>query len=123
METSNLGNIYTIDFFINKFEVIPEEMWCVDELQNERGQRCAIGHCEAQSLVDYTESNTLIRLSKYRIASVNNGIERDYQQPTPKQRVLAFLYNIKADQAVKEAKKIIGEIVKKDLDIRIYYKN
>lgn len=37
--------MYTIQYFIDKFEAIPEEKWCTHTQQNDKGQRCAFGHC------------------------------------------------------------------------------
>ena len=32
-------------YFINKFEAIPEEKWCTYSVDNRMGQKCANGHC------------------------------------------------------------------------------
>lgn len=36
---------YDVDYFINKFEAIPEEMWCVGLWVDSEGRKCALGHC------------------------------------------------------------------------------
>lgn len=54
---------YTPQYFIDKFEAIPEENWC--------------------------------------ISSVNDGLDERYQQPTPKQRILAALRDIQKEQEAK----------------------
>jgi len=110
METTR----YTIDYFINKFSAIPEELWCTGDFQD-GNKFCAQGHCglkiETRELVWHSpiivkgplaEVSALWHLFKNRIymcpGTVNNGWEYTYQQPTPKQRILAALYDIKAKQ-------------------------
>lgn len=98
---------YDIDHYINKFEAIPEEQWC-SWFQKMDGQRCALGHCISPvnlgrwhanhaTLVE-PEAQALYSLSHGMIAMVNNGEDPAYQQPTEKQRVLAFLHDLKSAQ-------------------------
>lgn len=111
--------MYTVDYFINKFEAIPENKWN-DFIQYDvqSDTRCAFGHCGIEKhylkygnpVVDGTETKEgqglidLFRNSGYHTASgnwvtdVNNGRSDTYQQPTPKQRILAALYDIKKMQ-------------------------
>lgn len=111
---------YDVDFFIKKFEAIPEDMWAISSRFRE-GKRCAYGWCypsgyEAyESMVggcrtsDEEKSLTaLIRIlnPEWGAATINNGIAKEYPQPTPKQRILAALYDIKKmQQPVPEPKK------------------
>lgn len=89
---------YTVNYFIRKFEAIPEEMWCVGAYTY--GDRhCAYGHCgidksfdEADALFWMFTSNLNAQSSPI---SVNDGKCPAYKQPTPKQRILAALYDIK----------------------------
>jgi hypothetical protein len=102
---SRASEKFTVDYFINKFEAIPEEKWCIGEFINQKDQCCALGHCgrrldrlnglEDSALVDLI----LIRISTlrplYGIVSINDGDDPNYPQATPKQRVLAALRDIK----------------------------
>jgi hypothetical protein len=114
--------IYDVNHFIKKFKSIPEEKWITDKLQDGEGRCCAQGHCgvgrhDLSNLrsIPGTEAYALVELfgvidDGYRIAFINNGDDPNYQQPTPKQRVLAALYDLKRqEQLVTEAQEIINE--------------
>lgn len=125
-------NIYTVDFYINKYEATPEKKWCVGQFIKNNGvfkqnQYCAQGLCLPKETLkimwlmnkgrgsfninedrllgqEYISLITLFGGSKekesWRIASttvgvINNGGDPRYQQPTPKQRILAALRDIK----------------------------
>lgn len=34
---------YNVEYFIAKFEAIPEDKWCVNTQEDEKGRRCAAG--------------------------------------------------------------------------------
>jgi hypothetical protein len=63
---------YTVDYFIEKFENVPEDAWgtgCCDDFE---GHKCALGLCGLDSLVDddkmdnYPEAKALcVLFSKY----------------------------------------------------------
>lgn len=114
---------YTIDYFLDKFSKIPEELWCIKALQNfSEGfeQRCFIGWCypagvdvEKQSEQGiYCEENMasarLFTKLKSLRSEINNGEDPKYQQPTPRQRILAALRDIKALQDVET--KVVPEV-------------
>jgi hypothetical protein len=91
--------IYDVDYFIRKFSAIPEENWLINEYA--RGTSyCAFGHCGMR------DNNSIDRIPEAKVlagilpdaAIINDGEKRGYQQPTPKQRVLAALYDIKKAQ-------------------------
>ncbi len=104
---------YNVDYFIAKFESIPEEKWCVDRVTNKEGQHCAFGHCSADKGANCIEGEKLYRLTtpEFLVADVNDGRDKKYQQPTPKQRILAALYDIK----FKEVNRLISNIKEKEL--------
>lgn len=84
---------YTRDYFIAKFEAIPEEKWCKYLLDDTRGRHCALGHCGwgwDSRHADRAEGAALIEILVLP-AEINNGSDPRYQQPTPKQRILAAL--------------------------------
>ena len=93
---------YTVDYFIKKFEAIPEDKWttrtyCLYD------KRCAMGHCGVSTYKnDGKEADALRRIVVIHfgttVSLINDGDIPAYQQPTPKQRILAALYDIKKMQ-------------------------
>lgn len=121
---------YTVDYFLKKFEEIPEENMIRWEQTDEEGRHCAYGWCMLPEKINLTvagegdghtteEGKSLTKLfnqlkncthmhwgtigRKLSPALVNNGVILEYRQKTPKKRVLAALQDIKRIQA-KEAK-------------------
>ena len=101
---------YDVEFFIKYFEAIQEYKWCKNIIMNEKGQKCAIGHClykpnakPVYYVIELKNSplnifgedmiKALIDILP-SIAEINDGNSKNYQQPTPKQRVLAALYDL-----------------------------
>lgn len=110
---------YNVDYYIKKFEAISEDLWCVWTQFDDQGRSCAFGHCNGRrAYIDDPEYKGLqdlsLRISHHLlltgqqqahvIADINNGEIKEYQQATPKQRVLAVLYDLKKleQPAVKE---------------------
>jgi hypothetical protein len=118
--------MYTVDFFIDKFSKIPEHLWLIGDQGHFGGPACAFGHCRIRPSDKYGsdteegvalqklffDSGLRIKDSGYGInvniapngsiqaaAWINNGFIKEYQQPTPKQRILAALYDIKRLQS------------------------
>lgn len=78
-------------------ETTPEEAWQADTVRSGDGTRnCFFGHLHAWGGGD-TRGSALwdafeeLWSTTYRIYPVNDGQDPRYQQPTPKQRVLAYL--------------------------------
>jgi hypothetical protein len=88
---------YDVDYFIAKFEAIPEDEWCVGHFISMDGTKCALGHCGDEGTGDSPEANALGCLFPYLgdVININDGRHSDYPQPTPKQRILAALNDIK----------------------------
>lgn len=94
---------YDVDYFIAKFEAIPEEKWSIGS--GNKYTKCAMMHCgvkiSANSNYIYNdEISALITLFRTidggSVISINDGWDDSYTQPTPKQRILAALHDIKA---------------------------
>lgn len=151
---------YNVDYFIKKFEEIPENQWSVGDfrtiIKNGLGNIksttwCAQGHCMPKEHYDtiinmikdhgllqvsksYSEWSSLINIfgrymvypeydKKWKIvdtrkslivAMINNGNDKNYLQPTAKQRILKALYDMKAGtypykEKITEEVKIIKE--------------
>lgn len=87
---------YTIQYFIEKFEAIPEERWTTGTFKDDLGRCCVLGHCGHNIYRDTEESRYLYNIlsgSNYGAISINDGLHRKYSQHTPKQRVLAALHD------------------------------
>ncbi len=105
---------YTVEYFINKFESIPDEKWCTSHLFTEstEGFRCcALGHLDVRydpELKDWrsTEaSSALITLlggdpqstkydTKWGVVSFINDVRFEdltWQNSTPRERILSAL--------------------------------
>lgn len=120
---------YNVDYFIAKFEAIPELNW-VSGFFGNHDKHCANGHCgvtdnnlyeellEANALADILEMLDVTFSGNYHLkifnvtAGINDGRISKYKQPTPKQRILAALYDIKASQKVEEVKPKIKEVIR-----------
>lgn len=123
---------YTIDYFIRKFSAIPEENWCI-RARVKGDQRCAYGWCypsksiAGKSIIqgavpvsDEERSLSILikRLNpRWGAGGVNNGIYEKYQQPTPKQRILAALYDIKKLSKEPEVQECDYPDITKDLAV------
>jgi len=104
---------YNVDYFINKFEAIPDIYWTSFKYVNGNAY-CAMGHCGFRHFTVTPEGKALDALfDKYgiHVLAVNDGAHgyfnmneaREIQNwywaqagETPKERVLNVLYTIKA---------------------------
>lgn len=93
---------FDVDYFIAKFEAIPEEFWCVEYYthRDNLAVHCALGHCNEhhQALFDEvfygkSEANSLRGLID--APNINDGKDPMYTQSTPKARILAALKDVK----------------------------
>ncbi len=110
---------YNVDYFIRKFEVIPEGNWSTGSYGC-GSFRCALGHCiyddfgtnENKIMYGHIYGAEYVALLKLfndgmenpdhcNVAKINDGKHDNYSQPTPKQRILAALYDIKKMQEPK----------------------
>lgn len=96
---------YDVDYFIEKFEAIPEKLWAIGILED--GDRhCAMGHCGVRHYNTGCFSWEAMALGNIFITNLGMGIvfinDRSeysaFQQPTPKKRILAALRYIKSKQ-------------------------
>lgn len=107
---------YSVDYFIEKFEAIPEDKWCVGSLHS-NGRSCALGHCgmtadpevEPFGIMFFNWSDEGMALTKLldklglKPWEINDYMPfmKDayrYIQKTPKQRILAALNDVKKMQ-------------------------
>jgi len=117
---------YTADYFIGKFQSIPDNFLVKGVFSDSLGGHCANGWCGASGMFNpylTDESRGLQRVFSSLqtaangdsedypdysniAANINNGHDDRYQQPTPKQRILAALYDIKKMQEEQLGKTI-----------------
>ncbi len=116
--------MYTVDYYTNKFEAIPEEEWCVGALHY-NGRSCALGHCGATFCAVTEKFNPeaqilreLFMVVGKSVAAVNDNDfgGYDYLGDTPKKRILNVLYEIKekldleqTEESVKFVNKLLNE--------------
>jgi hypothetical protein len=87
---------YTVDYFIKKFEAIPEERWISHAVGDGRGRHDAIGHCggfrspEAKALQELFR-----RYGCPSVVDVTDAVTFFEHSDTPKKRVLSYLGFIK----------------------------
>lgn len=116
--------MFTLDYFIEKFKSIPDNRWNVGHQIKDDGTHCALGHCgigygpEQMALADILGDISVKIVRKVtnnsydigevintsylgKIAAINNGETEEYQQSTPKERILAALYDVKKMQQPK----------------------
>lgn len=104
------NNNYDVDYFIKKFEAIPEENWFTVRYVNPRNsqQMCALGHCgladeeefslEGRALID------LFNLRNIQVVEVNDNLSGMFSRlgDTPKKRILEALRRIKEGKSLYE---------------------
>lgn len=82
---------YDKDYFIRKFEAIPEENWCMNSY-GIAGVHCAFGHCGSTLKKAKTdESIALASLLPENGTLINDRQNTFYPESTPKQRILGAL--------------------------------
>ena len=127
---------YDVMHFIKKFEAIPEDKWICGTIGQSSERTCAMGHCGGYT-VQSVESRTLSQILRPFVESkrpnvyfdnnqivyyINDGLlDRLEENKTPKQRILAALYDIKAIQEpkVEEVKeKVIYQVVEVDSKVK-----
>lgn len=104
-----MKNKYTVDYFIKKFEKIPQKEWTVGEYVNDKGKCCALGHCGAKLVFDkhsgiedeyFPEEaealkELLVYYTAYLPSLINDGDVSEYNLGHPKKNILAALGEIK----------------------------
>lgn len=82
---------YNAAYFIAKFSAIPDELWCT-KIYSEGEKHCTLGHLGITNTVGMTdEYKALLNLELGGAATITDGDNPRYPQPTPKQRILAAL--------------------------------
>ena len=94
-----------LDYYIKKLEGVPEENWITGQLWTPEGKGCVQGWLGARGLDEDSMTITyempeellsfLALVEGKNIPGINNGYKNcGYTQPTPKQRILAYLRDL-----------------------------
>ncbi len=93
--------VYDKSHFIKKFSAIPDERWIDCGLFHWNGKSCALGHCgmNYESFFcqeNYPEAHALVNLLRNigNPTCINDGKCFNYNQSTPKARILAALADL-----------------------------
>lgn len=97
--------IYNKAYFIKKFTAIPDEKWTTGILYNKStGTCCALGHCGMGENFDNTDKqawteegwvlHSIFEKLQRAVHNINDGKDKNYQQSTPKARILAALADL-----------------------------
>ncbi len=89
MKSLNQKKKELFELLVQYYDLKPELDWCTGGYHNGYGAHCAIGHL----LIDFERPEVVatFRLITKNVIAVNDKINSRYQQPTPKQRVIAYL--------------------------------
>lgn len=89
---------FTVDYFIAKFEAIPDKFWCIKRFNDPwSGAHCALGHCNwSGEGRESEEGMALNKLLMFETTYINDYKSFHYPQETPKERMLAALADVKA---------------------------
>ena len=85
---------HNLEDYIAFFRAIPEERWCEIRWRGPDDRRCAQGLLGCTSRRDTPSYRRLKALGVTDLEEVNDGVAPGYSQPTPKQRVLAYLEDV-----------------------------
>lgn len=105
----NQEKVWTIDDYIAFAESIPEEKWIVGGFTDGFGNCCFWGHLGARGFEDVRKfldsEHALLNIgNEISVVMVNDSGYSHYgkycyKQPTPKQRILALLRDLKAKES------------------------
>jgi hypothetical protein len=120
--------MYDVDYFIKKFQAIPEDLWIAGGLFTymHRPESCALGHCGLKEVGYYPtvldevpeEVQALIKLCGGKLSVIYSGCDMgpEYDRVwkindnggTPKQNMINFLKNVKK---IQEATMVEAEAI------------
>lgn len=117
--------MYTTDYFINKFEAIPAELFYMGSIENSENpkEKCSYGHCGANPALSNQPQEAIALSELFKKHFGSNGeyfqgldmvvvaINDDYGNGClgAKKNILVRLYEIKGMEAVKEAEAIVSQ--------------
>lgn len=88
-------NPLSLDRIIKYLENTKPESWCEDVVKTKDGKNCVKGHIFDMGGNFFMDTFESLYATDFMIYPVNDGKNENYQQPTPKERVIAYLKNMK----------------------------
>jgi hypothetical protein len=95
IDSFNTKPVFSLDLILSYLENTTEDSWCTDVVKTKAGKSCLFGHLfdlGGGELWDWFENIA----TTYMIYPVNDGENVNYQQPTPKQRCIAYLKDLQS---------------------------
>lgn len=96
---------YSVDYFLRKFQGISNIFWTTGKFSSFfTFSHCALGHCKVKENSEHElteEGRALVGLFKSKglnVIAINDGHDKRFFQPKPKERILAALNYIKNAQ-------------------------
>lgn len=91
---------YNADYFIKFFKKIPDKKWTTGAygilpLPTPQSPRCALGHLGLSTVSGRSKKIKAFECIVHPASRINDGMDMNYQQRTPKQRILAALADAK----------------------------
>lgn len=96
--TRTTNDVFSLDEIISYLENTSEESWCTDVVKTKDDKNCLLGHLfdfGGNELCSWFEEIA----TTYMFYPVNDGENPNYQQPTPKQRCIAYIKDLKSGKA------------------------
>lgn len=101
-------NPLSLDRVISFLERTKDEKWCTKVVRTEDGKGCVMSHIFDMGGNYFWEMFECMYATTYMIYPVNDGESPKYQQSTPKERVIAYLKDMR-DKKVKSTLDIENE--------------
>lgn len=94
-------SLMDLNKIIDYLQSTSEDSWCCDVVKTKDGKNCLFGHLFDYGGGDNGNGSYVFEMfeelyaTTYMVYPVNDGANKNYQQPTPKQRCIAYLENIR----------------------------
>lgn len=113
-----MNTVEVIQEMIDIFSPIPDEEWCVLTENGPNGTHCAVGHLRQRGKASLHDSIHHKLRGENQDGNIDWGLEafndscmKEYQQPTPKARVLAALHDLLEKEQTQPAVEEVQQIV------------
>lgn len=109
-----------LDKIIEYLETTTEDSWCTDVLRTKDGRNCLLGHLHDYGGGDAGFGSYVCDMfeevfaTTFMFFSINDGEHPNYPQETPKQRIVAYLKNMRdgKEKTTQDHWKEYDEIIK-----------
>lgn len=101
-------NPLSLDNIIRFIERTKEDMWCTKVVRTEDGKGCVMSHIFDMGGNFFWEMFESMYATTYMIYPVNDGENAGYPQATPKERIIAYLKDLR-DGKAKTTQQLMNE--------------